>query len=90
MQANNVGREVRLKVRPEGLPGPQHFEIVETPVPIPGAGEVLVRNRAFLVSASLRQMVSEGAEDVPGVPFPAFAPRRQPVRRDHRRSHRST
>lgn len=69
-----IGRVVRLKVRPEGLPGPQHFEIVEMPVPSPGVDEVLVRNLAFLVSASLRQMVSEGAEEVPGVPFPALRP----------------
>ncbi|MGY3485879.1 NADPH-dependent curcumin reductase CurA [Bradyrhizobium sp. USDA 4011] len=74
MAATEVGREVRLRIRPEGLPGPQHFEITETPVPTPGAGEVLVRNRAFVVSASLRQMVSEGAEDIPGVPLPALRP----------------
>ena len=69
-----IAREVRLKIRPEGLPGPQHFELVEVPPPVAGAGEVLVRNRMFLVSASLRQMVSQGAEDVPGVPFPALRP----------------
>lgn len=74
MAAIEIGREVRLKIRPEGLPGPQHFVITETAVPTPGAGEVLVRNRAFVVSASLRQMVSEGAEDIPGVPFPALRP----------------
>jgi NADPH-dependent curcumin reductase CurA len=74
MVATKIGREVRLKTRPEGLPQAEHFEMVETPVPATGAGEVLVRNLAFLVSASLRQMVSEGAEDVPGVPFPALRP----------------
>lgn len=45
-----------------------------SPVPVPGSNHVLVRNLHFLVSASLRQMVSEGAEDVPGVPFPALQP----------------
>jgi NADPH-dependent curcumin reductase CurA len=69
-----ISREVRLKTRPEGLPAPEHFEIATIPVPIPGAGEVLVRNLYFLVSASLRQMVSEGAENVPGVPFAALKP----------------
>jgi NADPH-dependent curcumin reductase CurA len=67
-------REIRLKTRPEGLPGPEHFDLVSCATPIPGAGEVLVRNTYFLVSASLRQMISEGAEDVPGVPFPALRP----------------
>jgi NADPH-dependent curcumin reductase CurA len=74
MATSEIGREVRLKIRPEGLPGPQHFEIVETPLPVVGTDEVLVRNLAFLVSASLRQMISEGAEDIPGVPFPALRP----------------
>ncbi|MEJ0098450.1 MAG: NADP-dependent oxidoreductase [Pseudomonadota bacterium] len=67
-------REIRLKRRPEGLPGPEHLDIVVIPVPTPEPGEVLVRNLYFLVSASIRQMVSEGAEDVPGVPFPALKP----------------
>jgi 2-alkenal reductase len=72
--APTISREVRLKARPEGLPAPAHFDIVEVPLPVPGPDAVLVRNRYFLVSASLRQMVSEGAEDVPGVPFPALRP----------------
>ena len=70
----STGREVRLVARPEGLPGPEHFEIVEVPLPRPGRGQVLVRNLYFGISASLRMMMSQGAEDVPGVPFPALAP----------------
>lgn len=70
--SNTTNREVRLKARLKGLPAPEDFEIVSTSVPEVGAGEVLVRNRYFLVSASLRTMVSVGAEDVPGVPFPAL------------------
>lgn len=67
-------REVRLAARPEGLPGPEHFAVVETPVPVPGPGRVLVRNRFFRVSASLRMMIAQGAENVEGVPFPALSP----------------
>ncbi|QMU69732.1 NADP-dependent oxidoreductase [Streptacidiphilus sp. P02-A3a] len=67
-------REVRLAARPDGLPGPEHFTLVRTPLPVPGAGQVLVRNRFFRVSASLRMMISEGAEQVEGVPFPALRP----------------
>ncbi|MGK4585559.1 MDR family NADP-dependent oxidoreductase [Kitasatospora sp. HPMI-4] len=67
-------REVRLAARPEGLPGPEHFDVVEIPLPRPAAGQLLVRNRFFRVSASLRMMVSQGAEDVRGVPFPALRP----------------
>ncbi|QMU76945.1 NADP-dependent oxidoreductase [Streptacidiphilus sp. PB12-B1b] len=67
-------REVRLAARPEGLPGPEHFEVVRVPLPAPGAGQVLVCNRFFRVSASLRMMISQGAQDVPGVPFPVLSP----------------
>ncbi|MFJ4189045.1 MDR family NADP-dependent oxidoreductase [Kitasatospora sp. NPDC089509] len=69
-----TSREVRLAARPTGLPGPEHFTLVTTPRPVPAAGEVLVRNRFFLIASSLRMMISEGAEDVHGVPFPALRP----------------
>ena len=69
-----TSREVRLKTRPVGLPGPEHFEVVVVLVPRPAAGEVLVRNLYFLVSPSIRQMVSEGAENLAGVPFPVLRP----------------
>jgi 2-alkenal reductase len=65
---------VRLASRPENLPGPEHFEIVEVPLPHPAAGQVPVRNLCLRISASVRMMISQGAEDVPGVPFPALAP----------------
>jgi 2-alkenal reductase len=48
--------------------------MVTVPIPALAADQVLVRNRYFMISASIRQMVSEGAEDVPGVPFPALRP----------------
>lgn len=64
-------REVKLVAEPtDGLPRPEHFEIVETRLPSPGDGEVLVHNRYFLISASLRMMIGEGAEVIKGVPFP--------------------
>jgi 2-alkenal reductase len=72
--SDSTSREIRLKSRPTGLPTTDHFELVTTSVPERGPGEVLVKNRYFLVSASLRAMISEGAEDVPGVPFPALKP----------------
>ena len=65
-------REVRLTQRPGSLPGPENFAIVQTPIPRPGPGEVLVRNLYFRLEASLRMMISVGAEDVEGVPFPAI------------------
>ena len=69
-----ISREVRLAARPAGLPTAGTFSLVSVPVPVPGPGEVLVRNRLFGVAASLRMMIAEGAQDVPGVPFPAMSP----------------
>jgi NADPH-dependent curcumin reductase CurA len=67
-----AGREVKLAVKTEGLPGAGDFALVSAPLPVPRPGEVLVRNRYFVVSASLRAMIAKGAEDVKGVPFPAL------------------
>jgi hypothetical protein len=67
-------REVRLTVNPKGLPRPEHFEVVEVPLAVPKEDQVLVRNRYFRVSASLRMMISEGAADIEGVPFAALRP----------------
>lgn len=67
-------REIRLKTQPRGLPQAGDFEIAEVPCPVPDDNEVLVRNRCVRVSASLRMMISEGAQDVEGIPYPALRP----------------
>ncbi|WP_034091410.1 MDR family NADP-dependent oxidoreductase [Streptacidiphilus albus] len=64
-------REIRLAAVPEGLPEPQHFRLVETPLPVAGPGEVLVRNRWFQVVAALRTLIEGGVE---GTPFTALRP----------------
>ncbi|MFJ9340837.1 zinc-binding dehydrogenase [Streptomyces sp. NPDC101733] len=64
-----TSREVRLVARPEGLPGPEHFELVETPLPTPGPGQVLVRNRHFLVFPGLRTLIGGETE---GLPLPVL------------------
>ncbi|MFF0306439.1 MDR family NADP-dependent oxidoreductase [Streptosporangium sp. NPDC004379] len=66
-----VSREVRLTTLPDGLPGPEHFEIAETPLPTPGDGQVLVRNRFFHVFAALRTLIGGGVD---GAPFPPLRP----------------
>jgi NADPH-dependent curcumin reductase CurA len=62
-----TAREVRLASVPEGLPTREDFTVVETPLPEPGAGQVLVRNQHFLVFPGLRTLI--GGE-VDGVPLP--------------------
>ena len=69
-----TSREVKLAVRPVGLPGLEHFRVVQVPLPTPQPNEALIRNRYFRIAASLRMMISEGAERVEGVPFPALRP----------------
>lgn len=66
-----LSREIRLASRPSGLPLPEHFSIVEATVRQPSGDEVLVRNRWFRISISARTMISEGAENIKGIPFPA-------------------
>src|SRR5271155_5308697 len=47
-------REIRLKKRPVGMPTPADFELVETSVPPPGPGQVLVRNIFMSVDPYMR------------------------------------
>ncbi|MFZ3572780.1 MDR family NADP-dependent oxidoreductase [Streptomyces sp. BH097] len=71
MPAPSTGREVRLAAVPTGLPGPEHFTVTEAPVPRLTSGQLLVRNRHFLVFPGLRTLVSAGAK---GFPFPPLKP----------------
>jgi len=68
------GRGVRLKSQPRSLPHGDHFEVLAVNTPEPASDEILVRNRYTRAAGSLRMMISEGAESVEGVPFPAFRP----------------
>ncbi len=65
-----TAREVRLASVPSGLPAPENFAVVEAPLTAPGADQVLVRNRHFLVFPGLRTLI--GGE-VDGVPLPALS-----------------
>jgi NADPH-dependent curcumin reductase CurA len=47
-------REVHLVERPDGLPRPEQFRVVETEVAEPGVGEVLVRNLYMSVDPAMR------------------------------------
>ncbi|HET9732615.1 MAG TPA: NADP-dependent oxidoreductase [Acidimicrobiales bacterium] len=57
-----VSREVHLVSRPEGLPRPEDFDIVEVQVPDPGAGEVLVENLWMSVDPAMRPRLTAGYE----------------------------
>ncbi|MFK0214773.1 MDR family NADP-dependent oxidoreductase [Streptomyces sp. NPDC090298] len=65
-------REIRLRTRPErGLPAPEDLELVTTARPEPAPGELLLRNRWFVVSAALRTLIGGGVKDAP---FPPVEP----------------
>jgi hypothetical protein len=65
-----MSREVRLTAVPAaGLPGPEHFELAEVPLPVPDEGQVLVRNWFFHVFAALRTLIGAGARATPVPPL---------------------
>ncbi|WP_017624751.1 NADP-dependent oxidoreductase [Nocardiopsis chromatogenes] len=66
------GREVRLVQRPVGEPTPADFSLVETEVPDPGPGQVLVRNDWFSVDPYMRGRMNDVKSYVP--PFALDAP----------------
>src|ERR1700679_845999 len=58
-------REIRLKKRPHGMPTHADFELAETPVPTPGAGQVLVRNIFMSVDPYMRGRMVDRESYVP-------------------------
>jgi hypothetical protein len=61
-------RSVLLRQRPEGEPRPEHFEVVEQPMPAPGAGEVLTRTLWLSIDPYMRGRLAERASYAPPVP----------------------
>lgn len=60
-----VRTAVRLKARPTGLPGPEHWHVQEEPIAPLAPGEVLVANRYISVSPSLRAQMDAGGAYLP-------------------------
>lgn len=57
--------EIRLKSRPDGMPTPANFEVIETAVPSPGPGQVLVRNSYMSVDPYMRGRMVDRASYSP-------------------------
>lgn len=62
-------REIHLTSRPDDELTTDHFRLVEAPVPEPGPGQVLVRNRVMNVAAAMREL----ARADPALPMPSYA-----------------
>jgi len=60
-----ISREIRLKRRPSGAPQPGDFELVETAVPDPGPGQILVHNIFMSVDPYMRGRMMDRASYVP-------------------------
>jgi len=58
-------REVRLLNRPGGMPAPGDFEVVETAIPTPREGQVLVRNSFISVDPYMRGRMNDQKSYVP-------------------------
>ena len=62
---SQTGREIQLAARPHGEPNADDFRLAEVEVPDPGAGEVLVRNRAMSVDPYMRGRMNDVPSYVP-------------------------
>lgn len=60
-----INRSIRLVSRPAGMPALDNFEIVETEVPRPDEGEVLIRTLYLSVDPYMRGRMSERKSYVP-------------------------
>ena len=67
-----VAREIQLASRPRGWPTPDNFRLVETALPDPADGQVLVRNRYVSVDPYMRGRMNDVKSYV--APFALDAP----------------
>jgi NADPH-dependent curcumin reductase CurA len=59
--------QIRLASRPDGRPTPEHFTIVEKPVPSPGDGQVLIRTMYLSLDPYMRGRMSDAPSYAPPV-----------------------
>ncbi|HRK71479.1 MAG TPA: NADP-dependent oxidoreductase [Micropepsaceae bacterium] len=67
MTLRNVNRQWRLKTRPVGEIKPGDLELVESPKPVPGKGEILVRNIYLSLDPTNRIWMSDQEQYMPPV-----------------------
>jgi hypothetical protein len=62
-----MNRQITLAERPSGMPRESDFRLVESPLPHPGAGEVLVRTLYLSVDPYMRGRMNGGMTYARGV-----------------------
>ncbi|MEU4716054.1 NADP-dependent oxidoreductase [Micromonospora purpureochromogenes] len=68
----STNREIHLASRPQGWPTADNFRLVETEVPTPGPGQIVVRNQFMSVDPYMRGRMNDVKSYVP--PFQLGAP----------------
>ncbi|MFF5172119.1 NADP-dependent oxidoreductase [Micromonospora sp. NPDC000089] len=68
----STNREIHLASRPQGWPTADNFRLVETEVPTPGPGQIVVRNQFMSVDPYMRGRMNDVKSYVP--PFAIDAP----------------
>lgn len=68
----STNREIHLASRPQGWPTADDFRLVETEVPTPGPGQIVVRNQFISVDPYMRGRMNDVKSYVP--PFQLDAP----------------
>ncbi|GAA0366521.1 NADP-dependent oxidoreductase [Microbispora corallina] len=66
-------REIRLAARPHGLPGLDAFHLVETAIPDPAPGQVLIRNLYMSLDPGMLMLIG-AYPDIPIPPYEVGAP----------------
>lgn len=64
-----VNRRFLLAARPQGLPQPSDFELVQQPLPVIGDGEFLVRNHYASLDPAIRGWLEPEGNYMPPVPI---------------------
>ncbi|WP_434026917.1 NADP-dependent oxidoreductase [[Pseudomonas] boreopolis] len=62
-----VNRRIVLATRPQGEPTAANFRLEEVPLPLPGPGQVLLRNRILSLDPYMRGRMDEGRSYAPPV-----------------------
>ncbi|UOD50926.1 NADP-dependent oxidoreductase [Orrella daihaiensis] len=62
-----MNQQIILVERPEGWVTPEHLKLIETPMPIPGDGEILVRNHWLSLDPYMRSRISAAKSYAQGV-----------------------
>ena len=63
--SQSTNREIHLASRPTGVPKPENFKLVETPMPKTGQGQFLVRNILMSVDPYMRGRMTDRESYIP-------------------------